>query len=355
MRADHARELRRALVDARALAAALGLQVAPRSTPRQAMARCPWHADATPSCSIRLAKDGTLAVRCHGCGETGDALTLIAQARGLDDFRETLRVAAELANAPALAPVEAEPKPHAEPALTDERYDGIACALLDACGPLRDCPDVARYLDGRGIYADADAAGVRGLPRDCVAHVASLLAVFERADLERAGVVRRGHDAIDWPAWLLCIPWRDRFGRVTCIQRRRLDDGEPRYRFPPGRAPRAPFGVDLLPSALDVLGPAGEVAIVEGALDALARRRIARHRGEPCAVIGVQSASSPCVGLPLDLLAGRRVVLALDDDERGEEACGKLAAELEGVAHKMVRQRPPLGFKDWASALEART
>ena len=82
MSADHARELRLQLNDARALAAALGLQTAPRATARQALVLCPFHGEHTPSCSVRLAKDSTISVRCHGCGATGDALSLIAVTTG---------------------------------------------------------------------------------------------------------------------------------------------------------------------------------------------------------------------------------------------------------------------------------
>jgi DNA primase len=346
---DLARELRERLTDARALAGALGLRIARGATPRQAMVLCPWHGERSPSCSVWLAKDGTIAVKCHACGATGTALDLIAQVQGLDDFRATLRAAAEIANAPSLAPSLAHvPRQEAEH-VSDEDYHTIATYLLDAC-PLDGAPHVARYLDTRGVYADADAAGVRGLPRDPRPLVALLLATFERANLERAGVLRRGHDALDWPAWCVCIPWRDRFGRITCVQRRRLDAGEPKYRFPAGRAPHAPFGVEHLAAALEFDGPDAEIVITEGAIDCLARRRVARHRGERCAVIGVYSASSACVGLPLDLLARRHVVLALDDDEAGERACTALATELHGLARELVRERPTRA-KDWGATI----
>jgi DNA primase len=314
------------------------------------MVLCPWHNERSPSCSLRLAKDGTIAVRCHGCGQTGDALGLIAQVRGLDDFRATLRAAAEIANAPAVRDTLAQrPVSDEREGVSSEDYHAIASCLLDAC-PLAGAPHVAAYLDARGVYADADAAGMRGFPRDARPLVASLLETFEPFHLEGAGVLRRGHDALDWPAWCLLIPWRDRFRRVQCIQRRNLDGREPRYRFPQGRAPRAPFGVELLVDALAALGPEGEVVIVEGAVDCLARRRLARRRDERAAVVGVYSASSPCVGLPLDLLAGRRVVLALDDDEAGERACDVLAAAVRGAARELVRERPTHA-KDWAAAL----
>jgi DNA primase len=233
--------------------------------------------------------------------------------------------------------------------MSDEDYHAVASYLLAACElPL--APHVARYLDGRGVYADADATGVCGLPTDTAPLVATLLATFERGNLESAGVLRPGHDALDWPASCLLIPWRDRFGRITCIQRRRLDAGVPKYRFPRGRAPRAPFGVELLADALRFDGPDAEVVIVEGAIDCLARRRVARHRAERAAVLGVYSASTPCEGMPLDLLAGRRVVLALDDDKAGEQACNALASALHGVAGELVRERPG-GAKDWGDAL----
>jgi len=350
MNVDHARELRERLTDARALAAALGLQVARGATPRQTIVLCPWHAERSPSCSVYRAKDGTLAAHCHGCGESGDALSLIAQVRGLDDFRATLRAAAEIANAPSLAPQEAKPEPHHEPAtVSEEDYHAIASYLLDGC-ELRLAPEVARYLHARGIYGDADATGVRGFPHDTRPLVASLLSTFERANLESAGVLRRGHDALDWPECSLLIPWRDRYGRVQCVQRRRLDAGEPKYRFPAGRAPRAPFGVEHLAAALDWLGPDAEIIVTEGAIDCLARRRVARHRDQRAAVIGVCSASSARVGLPLDLLEGRRVVLALDADKAGERACAAVAGELHGVARELVRARP-IGAKDWGDAL----
>ena len=354
MSTETARELRRSppLDDARALVAALGMGERAQRAARGLLICCPAHADRSPSCSVFAAEDGTVAVKCHACGWSADALGLIAIARGLDvrrDFRRVLDEAVRLTGCDPVASPRRGRDPH--PAVvSDETYHAISTHLLDFCSPLRECPDVAAYLDGRRIYADADAARVRGLPRDCGALVASLLATFERADLERAGVLRRGQDAIDWPAWSLCIPWRDRFGRVTCIQRRRLDDTRrDKYRFPPDRAPRAPFGVDLLVPTLDALGAQGEVAFVEGALDALARRRIARHRGERCAVLGIPSASSACVGLPLDLLEGRRVLLACDDDEAGWRACDALADALYGVA--LERDPPPPGCKDWGAAL----
>jgi DNA primase len=149
---------------------------------------------------------------------------------------------------------------------------------------------------------------------------------------------------------MLVIPWRDRFGRISCVQRRRIDDGKPKYLSPRGRSPRAPFGVEHLAAALEYQGPDAEIIICEGALDCLARRRIAREQDERAAVIGVYSASAPAVGLPIELLRERQVVLALDNDEAGDRACRDIAIALDGVAARFIRARPT-GFKDWNSAL----
>jgi DNA primase len=350
-----AREIRAHLTNARTLCAALGLRMALRANPRQVMICCPWHTENTPSCSVRIAKDGTVAVHCHACGQSADALGLIAQVHRIDDFREVLRIAGEIAKVPRLAAeMVREPKEHTEPeTLSGEIYDRIWATLLEACSPMcKIAPHVAEYLFGRGIFADAEAAWVRGLPRDIRELVGSLLSTFERTHLELAGVLCRGRDAIDWPDWPLLIPWRDRFGRITCVQRRRLDDGRPKYRSPRGRSPRAPYGIEVFAKALEFEGPEGEVVITEGALDCLARRRIARADDERAAVIGVYSASAPDVGLPLDLIKGRRVVLALDKDDAGDNACTKIAGALRAVASEFFRERPN-DAKDWAEALTA--
>ena len=49
---------------------------------------CPWHSERTPSCSVKLASDGTIAAHCFGCGAGGDVLSLVAAARGLDARRD---------------------------------------------------------------------------------------------------------------------------------------------------------------------------------------------------------------------------------------------------------------------------
>ncbi|MBI2391497.1 MAG: hypothetical protein HYV09_18045 [Deltaproteobacteria bacterium] len=97
---DEVRELRHRLDDPARVVHLLGVDKGARRQPRGLLVRCPAHEDRTPSCSVRVGADGTIACRCHGCGWTGDVLGLIAAVRGLDprhDFARVLEEAADLA------------------------------------------------------------------------------------------------------------------------------------------------------------------------------------------------------------------------------------------------------------------
>lgn len=99
-RPDHARAIRDRLTDPEVLCFALGLAVGRQRQARGVFAVCPAHDDNRPSLSVRVAGDGTIACRCQACGWTGDALSLVAEVRGLDirtDFRRVLEEAAAIA------------------------------------------------------------------------------------------------------------------------------------------------------------------------------------------------------------------------------------------------------------------
>ncbi len=93
-------DLRRRLSDPAHVVGLLGLGSGAR---RQAggglMIACVWHEDRTPSLSIRVGRDGTIACCCHACGARGDVLHLVAAVHGLDigrEFSRVVAVAAEL-------------------------------------------------------------------------------------------------------------------------------------------------------------------------------------------------------------------------------------------------------------------
>lgn len=161
---DHAAEIRQALHDPRKLVEALGLADGAQRNGSGVIVRCPAHGGV--SCSVTQGPDGTVRVKCFGCDLTGDALTLIAVARGLelrgDGFREVLREAATIAglwavvheldtgSAPANRPRTAAPLPPPEP----ERDFAPAGELLEvwnAAGPVDDDGEASGALVARRI------------------------------------------------------------------------------------------------------------------------------------------------------------------------------------------------------------
>lgn len=346
-----ARELRYSLTDIPALLSALGMRWRRDGAAYKAL--CPAHEERTPSCSVRIAGDGTIACRCHGCGWSGDALGLVAIVHRYDrrrDFREILRVSASIAGrwdltdaigsrAPVSFVASAAPvvTPNA-PAVAPEAYSAIAAMLLELC-PLERAPHVADYLERRALLDVARDARLGGVPREQGAIVAELLAAFPRETLARAGVVRGGRDAIDWgQTHPLLIPWRDPTGDVAAIQRRLVNDGRPKYRWPTDIAPREPFGCELLGNG----DGDAEIIVTEGALDALARRKLARMRGDRVIVLAIPSATTIRPEWSR-YFNGRDVVIAFDADDAGTNAARRFAAEVCRDARTITRERPRVG------------
>lgn len=163
-----ARELRRSppLDDPMTLCAALGLGVEPCDRQRQGaglIVRCPRHGGV--SCSVTRGPDGTVRVRCFGCGFTGDALDLVAAVRGLDRrrFREVLREAAGLAGCSAYMFNEPRPlsRPASQPRLpagpaTDPTYPPLdeVTRLWSACGRCEEDVEARELLSRRGLAAE---------------------------------------------------------------------------------------------------------------------------------------------------------------------------------------------------------
>jgi hypothetical protein len=184
---DQAAELRRRLVDPRAVAEALGLVEGAKRQARGIMIRCPWHVERTPSCSVTVGTDGTVRVHCFGCERGGDVLHLVAGARGLDVHRDFPRVLAEAAQLAGVtlddvrelrgirmrssrqrAPsTGTTPRPNATPPPTDERPPrNEVSGVWAGCVPVYDDADLRSALEARAIdpavVSDRDLA--RALP-----------------------------------------------------------------------------------------------------------------------------------------------------------------------------------------------
>ncbi len=391
------RDVRAALADPRAVCQALGLLPSRKDFLLQrggVTVRCPRHGGL--SLSVTLGNDGTIRVKCHGaCDLSGDVFTLIAAVDGVElgrDFMAVLRHGAEVAGLWAIVDSidkkpetsrrenkpKIKPKPVEDngPPITRERYHKIASDLLHALewSPRAKAPrafdaDCKKYLQGRGIFAHAVAYGVRGLPSDpaLLQQVAEWLRKSFDTDALAAGLLKPT-GVFAWPEHVLIIPWRDRDGMITCLQRRRITerptvDGRhqgPKYVFPRGLAPRVPFGAHLFDqrmtcpwregSASALLWEPPRVHFVEGALDAIARDKLAFIRNEAIAVLGIPSASA--IDATWSSFAeGHDVTIALDADRAGALA-GKAIADLVQGAAKSVMHESPFMGKDWGAELE---
>jgi len=169
-REDRAHEVRRRLSHPRDVCARLGLDDGARPQARGVLIRCPWHSDRTPSCSVREATDDTIAVKCFGCGASGDVLDLVAVANGIDarrDFPEVLRLASDLAGADV--GYRRAPRPDLgrwpEPGLPP--IEEVA-AIWHGCRPVTEDADVSGWLRSRALDVAAieDLDLARALPPD---------------------------------------------------------------------------------------------------------------------------------------------------------------------------------------------
>jgi hypothetical protein len=354
-----ARQLRRDASDPLALCKLLGIDRPHVKQAGGALVRCPSHRESVPSCSITRGPDGTIRCKCHACAWTGDAVDLVAAVRGLDTRKDFRAVLVELASVAGRWDVVADldsssrprlhpaPRPARDvsplvPAISDDRFDAIARAIIERC-PLRAQPDVRTFVERRSIFADAEACDCGALPPRWSQHVltANLAARFGADKLERAGIVRRS--TFVFADHRLLIPWFDRQGRIIALQRRRLDGSEPRYVWSRGRSPKVPFGADLVDDALCYHGDNCEMIVCEGALDTFARRKIARQRGERAVVLGLPSASASADASLVDLVRNRVLVLSLDPDKAGEAAAQRIYRACIGSARKIVRERARTG------------
>lgn len=164
---NRAAEVRSRLIDANLVCGLLGLEHGASKQARGLLIRCPWHADRTPSCSVRQAPDGTISVKCFGCDRTGDVLDLIAAAHGLNarhDFPEVLRLAVELAGAPGDQTTARLPA-RARPLTAQPGYPPAAevASVWDACGSVLEDGEVSAWLRSREL--DAGQVDLFGLAR----------------------------------------------------------------------------------------------------------------------------------------------------------------------------------------------
>lgn len=313
LRPDRAHDLRRRLADPRRLVEMLGLQEGARAQHHGLLVRCPAHEDRTPSCSVRVAGDGTIACRCFACDWSADALGLVAVAHGLDvrrDFVRVLDLAGQLAGSEPLPSRQAPPPPREYPPRAE------VAALWDASVPVVDDAEVMAWLRDRGVNPGAVGRDLaRALPRS------------RSAPLPRWA---RSHLGA-WPAagYACVVPLFDETGTLRSVRARRVvarDDGGPKALPPAGH--RTSGLVMACGAGRRMLAGAPQsarVLVVEGEPDFL----LAATRPAGAAVLGIISGAwSPAIGARIP--TGARVSIRTHADMAGDRYAQQVAETLRG-------------------------
>lgn len=319
------------LVDQRAQKQASGIIVA-----------CPAHDDgARASCSITVGKDGTARVKCHACGFTGDALTLVACVYGLDlreDFKRVLLTGAELAGNHTLAAELEDGKPRPdriqlpEPRQTEEApWPDRVQEFWNSCSHLHTDAVACRLLESRGI----DPARAEGLG------LARVLP--ERGPLPKWAKYGRR----DWRKTsnrIVVRSW-DSDGILRSVRAWRVTAGDSPKRLPPAGCRSAGLVLSDRRGHGVLRGErtAHTLWIVEGEPDWIAAT-IAAPGGHAVWGIGSGGWSD---GAAEKASAVRRVIVATHPDAAGD----RYAAEVLSSVKKSVRWRPPSDLDETRSEL----
>lgn len=340
MNEDAVREVKYALGDARRLCDKLGLSGGKAST-RQAggyIIRCPVHDERTPSCSVQT-RQGIVLWRCHGCGATGDALSLVAAVHGLtmrgDDFKQVLIIGAELGGLHSLVheletgeePRERPkpiPRPEPEP---DRDYPPAAeVAALWASTTALD-PEATEWARARELDALRLGTEVGGH-----ALARSLPAKGQLpwwASYQQRSWRDTGHRVI--------VPVFDHHGAMRSMRAIRVTEGESPKRLPPGghRASGVVLVCDIALGWLRGTFEPARILIVEGEPDLLTwATRSSRHAYARVGIVSGSWTSDFATRVP----AEARVFLATHDDPAGQKYADDIAATLP--RHEIFRWQP---------------
>jgi CHC2 zinc finger len=338
---ERVEELRHLLVDVPSLCGRLGLDEGAR---RQAkgglMIRCPWHAERTPSCSVRHVDGGGIVVHCFGCDVGGDAFSLIAVANGLDtrkDFFKVLHLAAELAGVPwdrlAGVPWDRSSASRISPIQTPRAETGPKCPptsevvrLWDCCRPVGDVMEVAAWLRSRALDVGAveDFCLAKGIPSDA--------RLPWWASLKRRTWLEIGH-------WLL-VPMFDQVGAMMSLRARQVVPGDGPKSLAPARSSLGGLvmadarGRKLLQTARRPdTWPDGvplRIVVAEGEPDFLTwATQFSDADATAPAVIGVVSGSWTS-GIADRIPTGTRVIIRTDGDDPGKKYAKAIYESLRG-------------------------
>jgi DNA primase len=304
-----------------------------RAGPGRFMGLCPFHEERTPSFSVN-ADEGLY--HCFGCGAGGDVFSFVMETEGLDfvgaleSLAQRYGVELEVADED---PAAAERRKRRERLL--EVLERAASFYERWLWESREAEPARRYLRGRGITEETLRTYRVGYAPSAWDRLmnAGLQGGFTHREMYDAGLLVRPNKSRP-PARLydrfrrrIMFPLTDQRGRVLGFGARALGaDQQPKYINSSDNEiyhkGRQLFGAHLARAAA---ARAGEVIVAEGYMDVLAL-----HQAGIENVVGIMGTSltEDQVG-ELGKLA-RRVLLALDADNAGQEAMVRAARVAQG-------------------------
>ena len=279
---------------------------------------CPFHDDPNPSFAIDPGKPWW---KCWGCGEHGDAASLVMRIENLSFPEAIARLTGGLVPSPTTRPRPAhEPRP-GPPARPSGLPLADALALVVA--------SEARLWSPEGSEALAYLTGPRGLS----------LGTIRAARLGWTPGVRpatKGGGSYSARGWI--IPWFDG-DRLALVKLRQPEGDRPKYAE--AFRDRPSFYPDRR-----VIRTGNWLVVVEGEFDALLLGQELDGLA-PVVTLGGTGAMKPEPGILGSMLAASPWFIATDGDDAGDRA----AARWEATRARRVR--PPEPFKDWTEARQA--
>ncbi len=297
-------------------------------------ARCPFHAERTPSFFVSPER-GTY--HCFGCNVGGDIFSFVEQIEGLD-FKGALKVLADKAGVEIVYE-----RGHKEEKDARERlFELLEVATIFYAGRLDDA--AKKYLKERGISDGSIKAFRLGWAGDSWSELCEYLKTkkYSEKEMIEAGLAKKGdRSLLDKFRNRIMFPIADSAGRVVGFSGRifgeKASPEAPKYLNSPEtplfHKSRILYGFDKAKLAMRKHNCA---VLVEGQMDLLASHQAGW--GNTVAVSG--TAFTPEHAALLRRMTDN-LVIALDADEAGIKAAGRAArAALQGGLNVKVARLP---------------
>jgi DNA primase len=306
-------------------------------------ARCPFHAEKTPSFHVSPDR-GTY--HCFGCGVGGDIFTFVQAIEGLD-FKGALKILAEKAGVP-LVYARAEKKDD-----TDRLFELMEAATIFYQSRLTD--EAKEYLKKRGLEEGTIHAFRIGYAGDSWSDASDTLRgkKFTERELLDSGISKKNERGglADKFRNRIMFPIADSAGRIVAFSGRTFGEkahpDAPKYLNSPEtplyRKSRILYGFDLAKQAIRKHNAA---VLVEGQMDL-----VASHQAGWTNTVAVSGTAFTPEHASLLKRMSENLVLALDADEAGIKAAGRAARiALQGGLNVKVAALP--GAKDPADLIQ---